>query len=590
MKTKKKKAFFKNCFKGIQLMYHAKPRTLILYVIFTIVHGISWALQIIYMQQFFDAATKFAIHQINLRTVLLSLVAMGLSYALCQIMNGVNNCHGNIVDLAISKYTNIYIFKRVNKLSLIDFEDTNRLNFINKAMTGRQNFAWVCIALLDTIFFYSIYFITLGWYLFTLKPILGISILIVFLPCLISRLTQIASFKSLEDKSASIRRECDYYEKCLVDKELFKETRILGATGYFKKLYITTLHKLNHMIFLTQLKKNVINFVLGIVTIIGYGIIIYMIFVFVMRKEISIGTFAAVLTSINRMYEFMDELISTRIGWATENVATVKNFLDFVNEEQLSEKLLSRPEKNSISLRNVSFTYPMTSKKALDNINLTINSNETLAIVGENGSGKTTLCRLIMGLYQPCEGEITINNIATSDIDFCNISAVFQKYCRYKMTLKDNITISDTEMRYEDDQLKDICNKTGVQLNGTFSDGLNTMLSREFNGIDVSGGEWQRVAIARGMFRPSDLIVLDEPTAAIDPIEETRLYNDFKEMCEDKTSIIVTHRLGSTKIADRIIVLKDGQIVQDGNHEQLISVDGEYRNMYNLQKKWYIVT
>jgi ATP-binding cassette subfamily B protein len=157
------------------------------------------------------------------------------------------------------------------------------------------------------------------------------------------------------------------------------------------------------------------------------------------------------------------------------------------------------------------------------------------------------------------------------------------------MTLEDNITISDAKKTFDDLALDDACRKAGVDSNGrSFPEGYKTMLSREFDGVDLSGGQWQRVAIARGFFRDHQLIILDEPTAAIDPYEETRVYNRFAEISKDKTAVIVTHRLGSVKLADRIVVLKDGKVVQVGTHDELIARSGEYHRLYKSQEKWYV--
>ena len=157
------------------------------------------------------------------------------------------------------------------------------------------------------------------------------------------------------------------------------------------------------------------------------------------------------------------------------------------------------------------------------------------------------------------------------------------------MTLRENISISDTEAEYEDDFLEECCEKAGVESGSEiFPSGYETLLSREFGGVDLSGGQWQRIAIARGFFRTHQLIVLDEPTAAIDPIEETRIYDRFAQMAKEKTAIIVTHRLGSVKLADRVFVMKDGRLVEEGTHEELMRLNGEYARLYRTQEKWYV--
>jgi ATP-binding cassette subfamily B protein len=338
-----------------------------------------------------------------------------------------------------------------------------------------------------------------------------------------------------------------------------------------------------------QLKKNSINLLLDSITVIGYGAILFMIFVFVLRQEITVGAFAAVLASIGRLFSFMSEVISERISWASENVAALDNYISFISESATVESEKKKCEQSDIILRGVSFTYPASEKNALRNIDLTIKNGQTLAIVGENGSGKTTLCRLLLGLYSPTKGQIFIGGTSIENASNENRSAIYQNYCRYKMTLKENIAISSTNKSSEDIEIESVCRKAGIVLgDAKLIDGIETMLGRDFEGAELSGGQWQRVAIARGIYRLCDFIVLDEPTSAIDPLEETRLYNEFVNICNGKTSVIVTHRLGSVKIADNIIVMKDGSIVEKGTHRELMALNGEYKRMFDIQSQWYV--
>lgn len=168
---------------------------------------------------------------------------------------------------------------------------------------------------------------------------------------------------------------------------------------------------------------------------------------------------------------------------------------------------------------------------------------------------------------------------------FNGVSGVFQRFQRYQMTLRENVRISDVN---NDAEIDTAVEQANVDINGpSFPESDSTMLSREFDGVDLSGGEWQRVAIARGLYRVHNVVVLDEPTAAIDPIEESRIYSKFAEISKDKTSIIVTHRLGSTKIADRVIVMEKGRIVDMGSHNELMRRRGVYAEMFNSQASWY---
>ena len=230
----------------------------------------------------------------------------------------------------------------------------------------------------------------------------------------------------------------------------------------------------------------------------------------------------------------------------------------------------------------------MRDEKALNDITLTIKKGETVAIVGENGAGKSTLVRVLTGLYTPKLGEVYIGGIDTklahSNSIFKKVSGVFQHFQRYKMTLAENVSISDTKTMVDTDRVK-LSLKESEFNNEKIK--LDTMLSPEFNGVDLSGGQWQRVAIARGIYRKNEFIVLDEPTAAIDPIEEARLYNQFRNLTKGKCAILVTHRLGSVKLAEKIVVMDRGKIKEFGTHEELIAQRGKYYKMWIAQAKWY---
>lgn len=168
------------------------------------------------------------------------------------------------------------------------------------------------------------------------------------------------------------------------------------------------------------------------------------------------------------------------------------------------------------------------------------------------------------------------------------MSGVFQKFQKYQMTLRENVMISNLDTEREDGTLLETLKKADVNIESqSYPDGLETMLSREFDGVDLSGGQWQRVSIARGINRDSKVIVLDEPTAAIDPIEETKIYKKFKEISDERTTVLVTHRLGSARIADRIVVMENGRVAEIGTHDELMNKQGTYYVLFMSQAQWY---
>jgi len=557
-------------------------------------YGIILGVTTIVTQRFFDTAANFVNKTTSLQSVIIMLIVLGLTHIVSQVLNGASFIMLETLVQKVSGKLSIKVHNKMCKLSPANFEDTQLLDNINKAEQGKSNTVWFILSIFLTLTYYTPYYTIMAVYLSSVKPIMALSVLLVFLPTLISQFLHAKVFSKLEDKTAPIRREFGYYEGCMTSREYYKETRILGAFTFFKKLYLDCLVLLNKLSFRASIKSTLIDLGMKLLSLGGYLGILFMLFTSLINGEVSVGMFAAVFASIGFMFSFMGELIGGHFGGIARNFGTVQNYLYFMELPEREGVDIDLKLDKNISLNNVSFTYPGTEKKAVDDVSLAIKAGETVAVVGENGSGKTTLVRLITGLYLPDDGTVLYGEIDTKTVSthslFQHISAVFQKYQRYQMTLRENINISDVEKMVDDTVLDTVCSNAGVDKNGnSLTNSYDTMLSREFDGVDLSGGQWQRVAIARSFFRSHHIIILDEPTAAIDPLEETKIYNHFAEISKTKTAIIVTHRLGSVKLADRILVMKEGKLVEQGTHAELISVNGEYARLYMAQEQWYKV-
>jgi len=333
---------------------------------------------------------------------------------------------------------------------------------------------------------------------------------------------------------------------------------------------------------------------MSLITLCGYGAVLFLFIRSLMAGSISVASFAAVFASIDSMFQNLSLALNYSLSTVSQNMGLVRNYMRFCNMEERGGIRQPLLHESGIQLRGVSFIYPNTDTKAIDDISLDIQTGEIIAIVGENGSGKSTLVKLLTGLYTPTQGRITVFGRDTSKEYTVSLyqgtSAVFQNFQKYKMTLKANIEISDLENKHNDEVLKNLAVQAGIETTGrSLPDGFETILSRDFNGVDLSIGQWQRVAIARGIYREHSLIFLDEPTAAIDPIEESELFRQFVSLSKGKTAIIVTHRLGSAKIANRIVVMDRGHIAEIGSHEELIMMKSLYCDLYQRQAKWYSV-
>lgn len=494
--------------------------------------------------------------------------------------------------------------KKLNeKAARIDplvYEDNRFLDHINKAYVGLRSVGEVVVSTLMIFLNQSVYFVSMGIYLFTVKPALLIMFVVSFIPNIIGTVVRKRLYANLEHKAAPYRRRYEYFEKCICSREYVKETRLWRSEGFFKKMYGKNLRKYAELDWQTSKKVRLVELGLRSLVLTGYVGTIIMLFYYLSRGQVGVGAFAAIFTSLDTMFSRMNELFDIQIGTVSRNYGKAQNFFGFLDLPERRGQYEGPVKRETIEMKGVSFTYPGSPNPALENIDLSVRKGETIAIVGVNGSGKSTLTRLLTGLYLPTSGKLLIDGRSVEEISpkalYRDASAVFQRYQSYKMTVEENVRISDMGKGAEDalpvkvePAVRDALEKADFPADSEkLTEGLNTMLGKDFGGIDLSGGQWQRLAIARGLYRSHDMIVLDEPTAAIDPLEEAAIYRKFAEISRDKTAFIVTHRLGSAQIADRIIVMDGGRIVDTGTHEELMQREGKYREMYHAQAKWYV--
>lgn len=543
-----------------------------------------------FKQQMFEQA-EAAADGAGFSKIAAAIIVLGIYLVLQHLMNGLNFVVINNFELKLVQEAGEELNRKAARVDPICYEDNRFLDHMEKAGRGTEAAVSVFDMSLSMLLTIISYFGFMGGYLNTIEPMLLVVMLSTFIPYIFGAVVRYRVNKSKENLSAPYRRRGEYYGQCITEREYVKETRMLGGYGYFFQKMKENLEMVKNLDWKAVKKTNLINIGLRFLTLLGYVATVLLLFYYLMNGRVGVSAFAAVLSSLDGMAEKLESLFRLRIGYITRNLGMAENYLEFL---KLPERRgnTSFPEGKTVEFQNVSFAYPNASENSLKNITLSIHEKETIAIVGCNGAGKSTFARLLLGIYRPSEGAVLIDGVDTRELlpgnSVGRTSAVFQKFQKYKMTALDNVVLSNTCQEQDLKQVSQALEKADLEMDSrSFPEGTATLLAREFGGTDLSGGQWQRLAIARGFYRKHNLIVLDEPTSAIDPLEETRIYEKFAEMSRDKTAVIITHRLGSAKIADRIVVLDEGRIVETGTHRELMERKKHYYEMYQAQAKWY---
>jgi ATP-binding cassette, subfamily B, bacterial len=381
-------------------------------------------------------------------------------------------------------------------------------------------------------------------------------------------------------------------------RDYLREMKLFGSAGALIDIYRTRLNARNQEYegyYFKHLKR---HFAGGNITKIGKLVNVLLVLTLFTTGEITLGLLIAFsLTILTHLFDAIAKRGVGVIRWSGYHV----NFFDYYGRYlNLSEEedgntagAETLPAKFDIEFRDVWFRYPGTDRDILRGLSFHVADGEKLSIVGENGEGKTTMVKLLLRLFEPDKGEILLGGRPLRSYSRKALTSmlgpIFQDFNRYAITLRENIGVGFIDQLHDDDRIAYAARQGKVdRFVEDLPHGYDTVLGREFeDSVDVSGGQWQRIAIARAFMGDKPVLLLDEPTSQLDPIAESQLYREFAEMANGKTAIFITHRLASTMITDRILVIQDGVVTQEGTHEQLMASGGLYAEMFEAQRHWY---
>ncbi|NOQ23231.1 MAG: ATP-binding cassette domain-containing protein [Candidatus Aegiribacteria sp.] len=427
--------------------------------------------------------------------------------------------------------------------------------------------------------------------------IVAVVLLAAALPGVFVKLKFSRIFWKWQRKRTETERRAWYKHWLITSVGHAKELRLFGLGEYFRKRYrdLRTILR-EEMLGIARRKAAADLGTQAVATVLVYGSLAFIAWQ-AFGGLITIGGMVMYFQAFQKGLGYLRGLLGSLAGLYEGNLF-LSNLFDFLDiEPSVIDPPEPEPFPASISrgivFDHVSFGYPSGNSRALDDISLSVRQGEMLALVGENGSGKTTLVKLLCRLYDPVSGIISVDGIPIRDFGIAdlrgNISVIFQDYARYHLTAGQNISLGDIQHTPDESAIREAAVTAGTDsLISNLPDGYNTVLGRWFKGgKELSTGEWQKIALARAFVRNAPIVILDEPTSALDAKAEQDVFIKFRELVKGKTAVVISHRFSTVRMADRIAVLHKGRIIEHGTHQELIDIDGMYREMYTIQASAY---
>ena len=495
-----------------------------------------------------------------------------------------------------TRYVSIRVMNHAASLDLIAYEDPvfyDRLERARVQATDRL----VMIQQIGRLVQLAITTITLSVTIMLFSPWLMLLLVAGVVPAFLgeSHFAFLGYAKNF--RQTPMRRQLDYLRILGGSKEAAKELKLFGLKDFLRERFTRISDQIYGENVSLSRRKLIAGALLSTIGTMGY----YSAYVFVIWRTVagalSIGTLTLLAGAIQQASSSIEQIFSTFAGIGDQALFLTDLLAFFEMKPTIRSKPNAlpapRPIVRGVEFRNVSFSYPGNPRRVLDQINFSLHTNERLALIGENGQGKTTIVKLITRLYDPTEGQILLDGVDLRDYDLEDlhreIGVIFQDFMRYEMTARENIAIGRIDQIDNLDLVKSAAQKSMADLTiGRLSLGYDQMLGRRFErGVDLSGGEWQKVALARAYLRDAQLLILDEPTAALDARSEFEVFHRFAELTAGKMALFISHRFSTVRSADRILVLENGRIAEEGTHDQLASLGGRYAEMFEMQASSY---
>ncbi len=503
-----------------------------------------------------------------------------------------------------SNNMSVQLMQHSASLDLAQFEDPAFYDHLERARRQTVGRIGLLMQLL-TIGQMGLTLLTIGGALIAFNPWLLALLVLAVIPSFLGETHFAAMGYSLLFRWTPERRQLDYLRFVGASDKTAKEVQMFGLSDWLTERYRTLSQKFYEENRKLSIKRALVGTLLSLFGTAGYYIAYLIILAQAVRGEISIGTLTFLAASFGRGREVIQNILLAAGGVYEQALYLRDLFVFFDMKPTITSKpgAIAVPAtfRTGFVFEDVGFRYPGSERWAIRNVNLTLDPAERVALVGENGAGKTTITKLLSRLYEPTEGRITLDGVDLRDYDLASlrhaIGVIFQDFVRYDMRFDENIGVGEIDsVRGDLDSPGEVPgtiqaaaeNSLAASLLPRFTAGYQQMLGRRFdNGVDLSGGEWQKIALARAYMRDAQVLILDEPTAALDARAEFEVFLRFSELVAGRMAILISHRFSTVRMADRIIVLQNGAVVEQGTHEELLEHGGLYQELFSMQAAGY---
>ena len=571
-------------------------KNLIVTTIWMILGAVS-SFTAIFNEKFLNAAAKILNGEEHaLKTALIWLLVWGIVELIISIVGKLNSNVSSEMSEELAYFVEEQSMIKIAKIRLKYFDDREaqkKIRFAKQDMGERVS--WVTTETLSMLRL-IITFVTSAIILINANWIIAIIVVISVLPSIIIERFRTEKYYELnqwENYEGQMQR---YLSWLLIKRKYIKEMRFYQLYDYIQDKYDESVVALNKQ----QMKLAKTYFYLELLcSFLTYGAIAVSLTIIsaqIFNGTAQIGAFVLVYNTVRNMQNALRDgsYCLDTIGDQGRYLEDYETVMSFEEEPQADKASLEETESLEITFDHVSFTYPNTEREVLSDISLTIKQGEKIAIVGENGSGKSTFVALMTGLYEPTKGRILINGKDISEnlgLLRAKLSCTMQDFLHHNDTVAENVLIGDLLSEHSKEDVEDALKRAGIlEYVNELSYGADTYLGNLYpESTDLSGGQWQKLAMARNLIKSGAcMMVMDEPTAALDPLAESKLYEEFSSLTQDKTVVLISHRLGATRLADRVLVFNEGRIEEDGSHEELLNNNKLYTTMYHAQAQWYL--